>query len=219
MRVTRFLDLGWHTDRDLLEEIVGHLREGGLVAMPTETVYGFGCLPGGDPLQELQRVKARGPDHPFLLLISDPRTVSDLEWIPDAEELADVFWPGALTLVLNDPGGRFPAGVRSPLGGVGIRVSPNPMARALLETLNEPIVSTSANVPGSPPALSAREAMEAAEALDPRAPFWVLDGGPLRPSLSSTVVDFTRATPVVRRVGAIPVERLRCVLPELEVEA
>jgi L-threonylcarbamoyladenylate synthase len=218
LRVPRFLDLGWHDDRDLLGEIVGHIRAGGLVAMPTETVYGFGCLPGGDPLRELQRIKARGPENPFLLLIPDPGTVTELEWIPDAEELVEVFWPGALTLVLNDPGGRFPAGVRNSQGGVGIRVSPHPMARALVKALDGPIVSTSANVPGGSPALSAREAMEAVKALNPRAPFWVLDGGPLRPSPSSTVVDCTGDAPVVRRVGAIPVERLRCVLPGLTEE-
>ncbi len=215
MTGARFLGFGWEVDLNLLAEIAEHLSSGGLVAMPTETVYGFGGVPSGAPLKELQRIKGRGPEKPFLLLIPDPSSVSELRWTSEARELAEVFWPGALTLVLNDPHESFPLGVRSPRGGVAVRVTPHPMARALVGALAGPIVSTSANVPAGPPALSAREVLDAVGELRPRLPFWILDGGLLDPSLSSTIVDCTGGSPVVRRVGAIPVERLRCVLPEL----
>jgi L-threonylcarbamoyladenylate synthase len=202
-------------DQAVLGLVAGHLSEGGLVAMPTETVYGFGCLPEVSPLIELQRLKDRGPEKPFLLLIPGVEFVPELEWVPEALEFAEVFWPGALTLILSDPTGRFPAGVRSSKGGVAVRVSPHPLAKAVLTRLGGPLVSTSANGPGGLPALSAEEALAAAEGLGADHRLWVLDGGPLRPSDSSTIVDCTGSRPVIRRLGAIPVNRLRCVLPEI----
>ncbi|MGD2122404.1 MAG: Sua5/YciO/YrdC/YwlC family protein, partial [Gemmatimonadota bacterium] len=117
----RILGLGWNEDPGLLKEISRHILGGGLVAMPTETVYGFGCIPHGSPLRELQRIKERGPESPFLLLVPGPGAVGDLEWTPEAERLVEVFWPGPLTVVLNDPDSRFPPGVRSFRGGVAVR--------------------------------------------------------------------------------------------------
>lgn len=200
---------------EVLDQVVGHLRSHGIVAMPTETVYGFSCLLRDPSLGELRRIKGRGGDSPFLLLVPDGASVSDLEWTPQARELAGVFWPGALTLVLRDPSRRFPEGVRSPKDGVAVRVSPHPVARAVVERAGEPLVSTSANSPGGPPALSAGEALAAAVALGAGESLWVLDGGTLSPSDPSTIVDCTGPVPVVLRAGAVPVHRLRCVLPEV----
>ena len=160
-------------------------------------------------------MKDREPDKPFLLLIPGMETVTGLEWVPAARELADVFWPGALTLILRDPDNSFPPEVRNPEGGVAVRVSPHPLARVVLAGLGLPMISTSANRPGGRPALDAHQALEAAEALGGGEDLWVLDGGPLEPSEPSTVVDLSRPVPVVRRAGAIPVNRLRCVLPEI----
>ena len=98
---------------------------------------------------------------------------------------------------------------------MAIRVSPHPLASAVVTALGRPLVSTSANSPGGLPATTAAEALETARALGAGDEMWVLDGGPLSPSEPSTIVDCTGPAPVVRRVGAIPVNRLRCVLPEI----
>lgn len=202
-------------DPGILSEVARHLLAGGLVAMPTETVYGFGGTTREGPLKALQRLKGRGGDRPFLVLIPDPEAVSDLTWTSPALELASVFWPGALTLILRDEGGRFPPGVRSRVGTVAVRQSPHPVARGLVEELGEPLISTSANPTGGRPALSAEEALEVARSLGAGPELWVLDAGPLAPSDPSTVIDCTGPEPVVVRAGSIPIPRVRCVLPEL----
>jgi L-threonylcarbamoyladenylate synthase len=205
-------------DPPVLAEVARFLHGGGVIAMPTETVYGFGCALLEGPIQRIQAMKGRSPDRPFLVLVPSRQTVTELAWTPEAEELARVFWPGALTLVLRDTRRAFPPGVRSPRGSVAVRVSPHPVARGLLENLGGPITSTSANPSGDPPALTALEAREAAVAADAGGEVWVLDGGPLEPSLASTIVDFSGPEPFVSRIGAIPPERLRCVLPDIHVQ-
>jgi len=136
-------------------------------------------------------------------------------WTPQAKEFARVFWPGALTLILKDPEHRFPTGVRSREETVAVRISPHPVARGVVEAFGAPIVSTSANPPGGVPALTAGEALETAIALGAKDDLWVLDGGPLDTSESSTLVDCSQPEPVVKRIGAIPIHRLRCVMPEI----
>lgn len=200
---------------ETLGRVAHHVVGGGLVAMPTETVYGFGCLPEPGPMARLQCLKGRGPEKPFLLLVPGAGSVPELEWTDPALELAEVFWPGALTLILSDPGETFPQGVRSDVGGVAVRVSPNPFAKAIVEAVGRPMVSTSANTPGGAPALSAREALGVAQGLGAGDWLWVLDGGTLRSSDPSTIIDCTGSVPVVRRPGAIPTNRIRCVLPEI----
>jgi len=203
-------------DAGLLGMVARHLTSGGLVAMPTETVYGFGGALKETALKTLQRLKGRGGEKPFLILVPGVESVSELGWTPVALALAEVFWPGALTLVLRDEGNRFPPGVRSAQGTVAVRQSPHPVAKGVVETLGEPVVSTSANPSGGVAALSAGEALETARALGAGDQLWVLDGGPLPPSRPSTIVDCTGPVPVMLRAGSIPLNRLRCVLPDLE---
>lgn len=221
MRERRVLD--WRAgdpDPEEVEAVVRHLREGGLLAYPTETVYGFGCALREEALERLRGLKEREADQPFLLLVPDRESVEELEWTAEARELADVFWPGALTLVLRDPGGLFPPGVRSPGGTVAVRRSPHALVRRIVEALGEPLTSTSANPPGGEPALSAAEAVEAAGAVGAGgaggagAGLWVVDGGRLPPSEPSTIVDCTgEGAPRVVRAGAVPPGRLGCALP------
>jgi L-threonylcarbamoyladenylate synthase len=208
--------VGSEFDRESLERVADHLRSGGLVAMPTETIYGFGCVPDPEPMGRLQSLKRRGSEKPFLLLIESADSVPDLEWSQEARELASVFWPGALTLILGDRTGRFPPGVRSERGGVAVRVSPHPLVRALLGVLGSPLVSTSANLSGEAPALGAERAFELAIEMGAGGSMWVLDGGFLEASDPSTIVDCTGSVPVVIRSGTIPLNRMRCVLPELD---
>ena len=194
-----------------LDPLVEHLLGGGLAVHPTETVYGFGGLTTPSAVAALQRLKARTAERPFILLIPSVAAVPELHWTEAARELAEVFWPGAVTLVLADPAGSFPAGIRGPKGGVAVRVSSHPVTRALVERLGRPMTSTSANAPGMPPALTAQDALAAVAGDAPE--LWALDAGRLAPSASSTVVDCTGPEPVVVRAGATPIERLRCVLP------
>ena len=211
----RFVDLrGLDPDDFDLSAVVDHVRADGLIAYPTETVYGFGGLCSSAAVARLQVLKRREAPKPFLLLVRDVDAVDGLAWTAEARELASIFWPGALTLVLRDPARIFPEGVRSSAGAVAIRVSPHPLVRALLEALGDPLTSTSANAPGSPPARSGEEALQALAALGAGSGVWVLDSGPLPPSGPSTIVDFTGDSPAVIREGTIPVNRLRCALPE-----
>ena len=202
-------------DHSGLRMAVRHLSAGGLVAMPTETVYGFGCVLEHEPLRQIQRLKGRDPDKPFLILIPGVEAASELKWSTEALELAKAFWPGALTLVLQDPEEHFPPSVRNSRGGVAVRVSPHPLARAVLSALGTPIVSTSANRPGGFPAQSAEAVREAVEGLGGEEDVWILDGGHLDPSPPSTIVDLSGSSPIVRRSGAVPINRIRCVLPEI----
>lgn len=192
------------------DEVCRHLRDGGLIAYPTETVYGFGCALRNDALRRLAALKRRPADRPFLLLTPSRERVSDLRWTDRARVLADAFWPGPLTLVLADPEGLYPHRVRGATGGVAVRRTPHPAASTLVERLGEPLTSTSANEPDATPARTAEEAEDAVRALngDP-AEVWILDGGTLSASPPSTIVDCTdEERAVVVREGAIPSRRL-----------
>jgi len=184
-----------------------HLRADGLIAYPTETVYGLGCRPVAAALRRLSTLKDRPADKPFLLLVRGRADLVGLAWGPTAAALAEAFWPGPLTLVLDDPGGRWPAGVRAPDGGVAVRVSPHPAVAAILDAAEGPVTSTSANPPGRPPARSAEEL----GGIDGDAGVLVLDGGALATEEPSTIVDCRTGPRIVRR-GAVPEEDIRRVL-------
>ena len=207
---------GYLPDEGELRPVVEHLRRGGLVAYPTETVYGFGCLVRPEALARLLALKGREERKPLLLLVPDAGTVARLAWNADARELAGVFWPGAVTLVLRDPEALFPPGVRSPEGHVAVRRTSHPLARRLVELAGEPLTSTSANAPGRAPASDGEQALDAARSVGAGEEMWVLDAGALPESAASTIVDCTGRRARVRRAGATPVHRLRCVLPGIE---
>ena len=196
--------------------ILEHLRGGGLLAYPTETVYGLGGIPSDDVVARLAALKGRESGKPMLILIPRREYVNHLTWTEAAAQLASVFWPGSMTLVLSDPDAHFPPGVRSPSGAVAVRMSPHPLVKALVEGLDGPLVSTSANRAGEPPSLDARQAMASAQSLGVGEDLWVLDGGGLPPSPPSTIVDCSGPVPDVVRQGTIPLGRVRCVIPEIQ---
>lgn len=205
----------YDTLRPSLAPALDRLRAGGLLAYPTETVYGLGCLVRPEPLGRLIAAKSRAPGNPMLILVSGRESVQDLEWSQEAEALAEVFWPGAVTLILPDPARIYPDGIRGPDGGVGVRVSPHPLVRDLLGELGEPLVSTSANTPGSEAALTGDAVIATVRELAVDDDITVLDAGALPDSGSSTVIDCTGPHAVIAREGAVPAGRLRCVLPEI----
>lgn len=199
-----------------------HLREGGIIACPTETVYGFGCVPEPEPLERLAALKMRSSGSPFLLLVRGSESYDGsavqftgrrLQWTPAAQRLARAFWPGPLTVLLKGEG-AWPPLLLGDTGAVGIRHSPHPAVAAILQALEGPMTSTSANVPGGSPAASVKESVAALERLPGGSAVLIADGGPLAASAPSTVVDCSEASPRVVREGAISLESLRRVVEE-----
>jgi len=206
--------LPFRTEEDVaaaLARTVAHLGAGGLIAYPTETVYGLGSRPRASEVQALARLKGRRPDKPFLLLVADRDMAEEqgLAFSEAAGALARAFWPGPLTLVLPGGSGRLPDALRGPEGGIAVRwTSHRGMAR-LVRALGEPVTSTSANLPGAPPAPGAEAiARDFAPALE-AGKLLVLDGGVLGNSPPSTVVDCTQPAPRLIREGALTLAELR----------
>ena len=194
-----------------LDHVTAHLRAGGLVAYPTETVYGLGSRARVEDVQALRRLKGRRADKPFLLLVSDRgmAEAQGLAFNKSASALARAFWPGPLTLVLPGGSGRLPDALRGPEGGIAVRwTSHGGMAR-LIRALGEPLTSTSANLPGSPPAPGAEAIMRDFSAALGAGTLLVLDGGVLGNSPPSTLVDCTQPAPRLIREGALTLAELR----------
>jgi L-threonylcarbamoyladenylate synthase len=188
-----------------------------VLAYPTETVYGFGGGVDRESVDALISLKGRPKGKPFLLLIagSDMLAKLDLRLPSFASNLVARHWPGPLTLVL--PGGekRVPEALRGPEGGIGVRWTSHAALQRLIRAHGDAITSTSANRPGVPPAMSTREIREQwGDAISAGA-LRVLDGGTLKPSPPSTVIDCTGRAPRVIRPGAIPASILRETAPRL----
>lgn len=182
-----------------IAEAAEALRRGGLVVMPTDTVYGIAAR-AADPeaLGKLYRAKGRAGDKPIAMLVhgADAVRKAGAKMPPAAEKLAAAFWPGALTLVVPSA---------APGMWDGYRVPDCAAALALLEAVGEPLAVTSANKSGDPPA---KTAQTAADALGDW-PEIVLDGGELpETNVASTVVRVEDARLVVLRLGFIGLESL-----------
>lgn len=196
---------------------LAHLEAGGVLAYPTETVYGFGTALDHESVETLVRLKQRPPSKPFLLLIAGSHMLDrlGLHLPATASRLAARHWPGPLTLVL--PGGdrSVPRRLRGPEGGVAVRWTPHVGLTRLIGALGDAITSTSANRPGVPPAMSAAEILAQWPDAINRGILRVLDGGRIPPSAPSTVVDCTGRHPRVIRPGAIAAATLRESAPDL----
>ena len=191
-----------------LREARRRLEAGGLVIHPTEAVYGFGGLLEDAPLARLRDLKDRTAGG-FVVLIPSARSVADV-LSSEGRSLARSFWPGPLTLVLDDPEDRFHPGAKAPDGSVAVRVPGHPLTLRLLRDIGRPITSTSANRPGSPPAVTGREAREAALSLGTE-PF-ALDAGPLPGGAASTLVSLCESCPKLIRRGPLDVLELNAVM-------
>lgn len=191
--------------------VVRHLRAGGLLAYPTETVYGLGSRPTSSAVQALASLKGRVAGKPFLLLVSSPEMAEaqGLAFTESARALARAFWPGPLTLVLPGGGGRLPDLLRGPEGGIAVRWTSHPLIVRLVAELGEPLTSTSANTPGSAPAPGAAAVLRDFPEAVRSGQLLVLDGGVLGNRPPSTVVDCTGPQPRVIRPGAVSLGELR----------
>lgn len=201
---------------DARAEAIGVLEAGGLVAVPTDTVYGIAVAlstPGG--IERLFAAKSRPPDKAIALLLADADQAAGIgEITAAAAALANAFWPGGLTLVVPRRTDReLPAALTGgdlapgAIPTVGLRVPAHDAPRALARALG-PLPTTSANRSGEP---EARDAAEI-EALLGDAIDLILDGGAATGGPASTVVDCTRSTPEIRRVGAIDVADIAQIL-------
>ena len=195
-----------------IAEAVELLRAGGIVAVPTDTVYGIAAdmaLP--DAIERLFAAKGRPPEKAVAVLLADAAQADELGVLnPAATVLAERFWPGGLTLVLPvRPEARLPRVLAGGAPTIGVRVPDHPTPRALAAVLG-PLPTTSANRSGD---ADARNAQEIAERLGESLAL-VLDGGPVRGGPASTVVDCTLEWPSILREGAIPAEAIAAALTE-----
>lgn len=196
---------------------IRHLQERGVLAYPTETVYGFGTAVDHEAVETLVRLKRRPPAKPFLLLINGSEMLArlDLRLTTVASRLAARHWPGPLTLVLTGGERRVPPRLRGPEGGIAVRWTSHVGLQRLLQAYGDPITSTSANRPRQPPAMTAGEIVQHWQGEITQGTIRLLDGGRLEPSAPSTVVDCTGSRPRVIRPGAIPSAVLRESAPDL----
>ncbi|HEX6134153.1 MAG TPA: L-threonylcarbamoyladenylate synthase [Longimicrobiales bacterium] len=191
-----------------LPGVLRQLRSDGLIAYPTETVYGFGGATSERAVQRLRALKRREALKPFLLLVPSPDQAPGVQWSAAARAVAQRFWPGPLTLALPAVPNGFPQGIISSEGTVALRASPHPFVRALMAAWQAPITSTSANAPGSPPARDADGVLAALEEIGVR-DVLVLDAGRLPESAPSTIVAVADHRVRVLRAGAIGIDELR----------
>jgi L-threonylcarbamoyladenylate synthase len=191
-------------------EAVAVLGSGGILAHPTETLYGIGGAATQAVDEELDRLKGRAPDRFSVLRIGFSIDIirdalPELMWKPEADRLAERFWPGPLTLVLPLQHG----------GGVAVRVEGHALTRAVLEAWGGIIGSTSLNRSGEDAAWTSRQARRILERLpDSAVPVLLLDAGDLPGPPPSTLVSLTGESPVVLRAGAVPVEAIESCLSE-----
>lgn len=195
----------------VLPSVRAHLQSDRILAYPTETVYGLGTAPTPQALDALAAFKGRVKEKPFLLLVSD-RAMAErwgLVFPPPATALAEAFWPGPMTLVLPGGEGKLPDRLRGPEGGIAVRHTSHRMVARLIELLDQPLTSTSANRPGQSPAPGPERIAEMFADQVERGELLILDGGALGNVPPSTVVDCTRAMPTLIREGALPRAELR----------
>ncbi|MBU0552036.1 threonylcarbamoyl-AMP synthase [Myxococcota bacterium] len=187
-----------------IEEGVERLRAGGVLVFPTETSYGLGCRAmDSEAVARVVGAKGRPSGKPLPILLPGASYLKDRDMETPLQGLAEVFWPGALTLVVP----AFPglsAEVTAGTNMVGVRVSAHPIARALVEALGEPLVATSANHSGAPAATDPA----AADAAELEGVDGLIDGGAL-PGGASTVVGFVAGQLEFYRRGPISEEAIR----------
>lgn len=205
-----------HIKDEELKEAAGILRSGGLVAFPTETVYGL----GGNALDEdaarkIYAAKGRPSDNPLIAHVSCVEEVAPLvKEIPEAgRKLMEAFWPGPLTMIFPKSE-KVPYGTTGGLDTVAIRMPDDPVANRLIALAGVPVAAPSANTSGRPSPTTADHVWQD---MNGRIEM-IIDGGPVGIGVESTIVDVSSAVPAVLRPGAITMEMLAEVLGEVSVD-
>lgn len=205
-----------HPDQEKINGAGEVLKQGGLVAFPTETVYGL----GGDGLnagssEKIYAAKGRPSDNPLIIHIADMESLAGIvREVPEkAVKLAEEYWPGPLTMIFqkND---RVPYETTGGLDSVAVRMPSHPVAKALIQAGGGYIAAPSANTSGRP---SPTRAEHVEEDLSGKIDM-ILDGGEVEIGLESTIVDFTLETPVILRPGYISEEMIRQVIGDVSMD-
>jgi L-threonylcarbamoyladenylate synthase len=190
-------------DRAALNRIAEEVLRGGIVAFPTDTIYGLGCsLFDTDAVAMLAQIKHRARSHAFISLIPEPLQAWGLadEVGPVAERLIDRYWPGPLSLIFR-AAPLVPLQVLGRAGTLALRCPRDTLCQRILERIGGPVVSSSANLSGEPPAESAAEVVAIfGNQLDV-----VLDGGPRHARPPTTLVDVSGERPRLLRRGTLDV--------------
>ncbi len=200
----------------MIAEAAAVLQRGGLVAFPTETVYGLGARGlHPDEVAKIFAAKGRPAGHPVILHVDGEAMAQSLasSWSPTASRLVNELWPGPLTLVVPRAA-RVPAEVSGGLETVGIRAPRHPVALALIRAVGEPLAAPSANAHTH---VSPTTAEHVVRSLGDRVDL-VLDGGPCSFGIESTVLALGEP-PRVLRPGAVSLERLREIDPRVTYES
>lgn len=205
-----------HIDADKIEEAAAIIRSGGLVAFPTETVYGLGAdALSAEASGKIYAAKGRPSDNPLIVHVAD---FADMERIarvmPEAaKKLADAFWPGPLTMIV-EKNELVPYETTGGMDTVAIRMPNHPVALELIRRSGGYIAAPSANTSGKP---SPTQAEHVALDMDGRIPM-ILDGGPVGIGIESTIVDLTEEIPMVLRPGYITPQMLEEVVGEVKMD-
>ncbi|HWP83538.1 MAG TPA: L-threonylcarbamoyladenylate synthase [Bacteroidota bacterium] len=208
---TKVFPISWaQPDPAIIRQAAEVLQEGGLVAFPTETVYGLGAdALNPDAVRRIFKAKGRPSDNPLIVHLGRKAKIGDYaEDIPAmAEKLAEKFWPGPLTLVLKKSllvSDEITAGLET----VALRVPNHPVALALLEEFGEGIVAPSANKSGFPSPTRAEDVETDLRGMVEM----ILDAGPTEIGVESTVLDVTQSPPVILRWGGLTKEEIEAVI-------
>ena len=192
---------------------VSILKNGGVVAYPTDTVYGLGaCMMDTKAVDRIFQVKGRPKGMALPVLLADRLQIAEIvtSVSPAAKRLADEFFPGALTIILPKSA-VVPDIITGGGRTVAFRIPNHPVPLSLIKGLGKPIVGTSANLSGHPSTLTAEEVrFQIGDKID-----MVIDGGKCPGGIESTVIDLSGEKPIVRRQGAISIEKLRKILPDI----
>ena len=201
-------------DKIEIEKAARLIREGGLVAFPTETVYGLGANAKDEKaVGRIFAAKGRPPDNPLIVHVASRQQVFELAKVSAAAlKLMEAFWPGPLTLILPAKAG-VPAPVTAGLSTVAVRMPRHRVALALIEAAGVPVAAPSANLSGRPSPTTAEHVLaDLGGKID-----LVLDGGPTGLGVESTVLDLTARVPTVLRPGGVTPDEIRSVTGRVRV--
>lgn len=201
---------------DLIDEAVEILKTNGLVAFPTETVYGLGAAGlNKEAVEKIFIAKNRPQDNPLILHVCSIEMAEEIaeNISPDAKKLMDSFWPGPLTIIFKRKP-NVPDVITAGLDTVAIRMPDNKIALKLIEKLGMPIAAPSANTSGKPSPTCAEDVYEDMYGKIPL----IIDGGDAKVGLESTVVDLSNDIAMILRPGAITIEDLRKYFKKVELD-
>lgn len=199
-----------HMDRTVMERAGKILREGGLVAFPTETVYGLGANGlDEEAAKKIYAAKGRPSDNPLIVHIADMEHLDKIvKSVPEAaKKLAEAYWPGPLTMIF-EKSDCVPYGTTGGLDTVAVRMPSDEIARELIRQGGGYVAAPSANTSGRPSPTTAGHVYEDMNGIIPM----ILDGGAVQIGLESTIVDLTEEEPVILRPGYISLEMVQAVL-------